>query len=607
MATVNILSGMPEYKYWADFFEPDASTLTAHTATTYSYTRSDGTRIAITGTGFLYDPDDPSVPIGGTITSIVVRNAANVAMLSITGLSADAVDFYYRVNGYSGDSGQDGSGFQAISALLTSNDVVNGSENGDDISAGTQEGNDTIHANGGDDFVKGDRGNDTIDGGAGWDTLSYQETIYGHGSFRGIVLNTATGVVTDSWNNTDHISNFEEYRGSSFADSITGSAAEDEEFAGLRGADTINGGAGWDLVGYNNDARFGGAKGIKANLTTHKIIDGWGQTDTVTNVEAVRGTAKNDSFVGSAGDDSFEGLAGIDSFNGGGGFDFMNFNNINWNGATHGVTVNLALATGQIVNDGFDNSEPLVSIEGIGGSRFADTLTGGSADDFLRGRDGNDIINGGVGADEMRGGVGYDVYTVDNAGDFVDELRDDGAGIDTVKSSRAFNLGSATQVEGSVENLTLLGSGNIAGTGNSLANVITGNAGINTLNGGSNNDTLNGGLGNDTLIGGSGSDKFLFNSALNATTNLDTITDFNVAADTIQLDDAIFTGLAVGTLTAAAFFIGAAAHDSSDRIVYNSTTGALIFDSNGNASGGAIQFATLTAGLALTNADFVVI
>ena len=51
----------------------------------------------------------------------------------------------------------------------------------------------------------------------------------------------------------------------------------------------------------------------------------------------------------------------------------------------------------------------------------------------------------------------------------------------------------------------------------------------------------------------------------------------------------------------------AAAHDADDRIVYNAATGALIYDSNGLATGGAVQFATLAKNLALTNADFVVI
>ncbi len=91
--------------------------------------------------------------------------------------------------------------------------------------------------------------------------------------------------------------------------------------------------------------------------------------------------------------------------------------------------------------------------------------------------------------------------------------------------------------------------------------------------------------------------------------NRDTISDYNVAADTIRLENSVFQalGAAVGTLAANKFFVGAAAHDADDRIVYNSATGALFYDSNGNAAGGVLQFANLAKGLALTNADFVVI
>ena len=65
--------------------------------------------------------------------------------------------------------------------------------------------------------------------------------------------------------------------------------------------------------------------------------------------------------------------------------------------------------------------------------------------------------------------------------------------------------------------------------------------------------------------------------------------------------------MAAGTLNADAFRIGAAAQGASDRIINNSATGNLIFDSNGNVAGGATGFATLRPGLALTNADFFTI
>lgn len=76
---------------------------------------------------------------------------------------------------------------------------------------------------------------------------------------------------------------------------------------------------------------------------------------------------------------------------------------------------------------------------------------------------------------------------------------------------------------------------------------------------------------------GGGGDTFIFNTAPNTTTNHDKITDFNVAADTIWLDNAVFAALTVtGTLAAGAFFSGTAPHDASDRIIYNSATGNVL-------------------------------
>jgi serralysin len=167
-----------------------------------------------------------------------------------------------------------------------------------------------------------------------------------------------------------------------------------------------------------------------------------------------------------------------------------------------------------------------------------------------------------------------------------------------------------------VENGTLFGGANLNLAGNGSNNTLTRNTGNNLLFGhggndimlgGNGNDRLYGGAGNDKLAGGSGSDIFVFNTTPSASTNIDTITDFNVAADTFWIDNAFLNVGANGALAAAAFRIGAAAADADDRVIYNASTGALIYDVNGSGAGGAIQIAKLTAGLALTSADFVII
>jgi VCBS repeat-containing protein len=121
------------------------------------------------------------------------------------------------------------------------------------------------------------------------------------------------------------------------------------------------------------------------------------------------------------------------------------------------------------------------------------------------------------------------------------------------------------------------------------------------------NDTVFPRGGNDIVRLGAGKDTVVFDTKLNPLTNNDVIIDFNHAADTIKLSHKIFTQLHVGVLGAGHFSIGAHAADADDFIVYNNLTGALIYDSNGNAFGGEVQFATLANHAAIANNDFVVI
>ncbi|PXX12816.1 VCBS repeat protein [Nitrosomonas ureae] len=249
------------------------------------------------------------------------------------------------------------------------------------------------------------------------------------------------------------------------------------------------------------------------------------------------------------------------------------------------VTVSLSNTNPQnTLGAGLDT---LTAIENIIGSAFNDILTGNAKNNTLTGRGGHDTLNGAGGADVMAGGFGNDVYTVNVSGDVVMENFNQGS--DKINSSVTYTLPAH------VENLTLTGAGAINGTGNDLANIIIGNAGNNQLDGGASNNTLTGGLGNDI---------FKFTTA----GHVDVITDYNVTNDTIQLENAVFTALTVtGTLAAARFRIGANALDANDNIIYNSTTGALIYDANGNGAGAAVQIATIGVGLALTHADIVVI
>jgi len=89
---------------------------------------------------------------------------------------------------------------------------------------------------------------------------------------------------------------------------------------------------------------------------------------------------------------------------------------------------------------------------------------------------------------------------------------------------------------------------------------------------------------------------------------MDTITDFMVNDDTIQLDNAVFTKLATtGALNAAWFVKAATALDADDYVVYNPATGGMLYDADGSGAGSPVQIAQLGTNLALTHADFVIV
>jgi Ca2+-binding RTX toxin-like protein len=156
--------------------------------------------------------------------------------------------------------------------------------------------------------------------------------------------------------------------------------------------------------------------------------------------------------------------------------------------------------------------------------------------------------------DNLSGGDGNDTYAVDNAKDVVTEQAN--GGLDTVNSSIAYVLGAE------VENLTLTGAGAIAGTGNSLGNVIVGNTAANSLSGEGGADSLAGGKGNDKLAGGAGSDTLLGGEGADILTGgaesdlflrhtlaegKDTITDFQTGAggDVLDISD-LLSGYSAG-------------------------------------------------------------
>ena len=226
----------------------------------------------------------------------------------------------------------------------------------------------------------------------------------------------------------------------------------------------------------------------------------------------------------------------------------------------------------------------------INGTAGNDSLTGTALNERLNGMAGNDTLNGGAGIDSLSGGDGNDAYFVDTTTDLIS----DSSGTDTVSSSVSFSLAALSFIE----NLTLTGTAGLDGTGNDLNNAITGNSANNTLTAGLGNDTINGGLGNDTLTGGPGIDTFRFTTTPGSA-NRDLITDFSGGVDKLSFSRSVFRGFGTQTsLSADQFAAGAgltAAATHTQRFLYDTTTGILIFDSDGTGSLAPLQVAQLGA------------
>ena len=256
------------------------------------------------------------------------------------------------------------------------------------------------------------------------------------------------------------------------------------------------------------------------------------------------------------------------------------------------------------------------------GNAGANVLTGGGGVDYLLGLGGNDMIVGNAdAASTLQGGTGDDWYYVFQTGDSLVEFA--GEGNDRILTTVSYTLSTGQEIEtlsaatpsGNTE-LNLTGNGFaqfIQGTGG--ANILSGDGGSDQLSGlggsdillgGDGEDFLNGGTGSDVLNGGAGADVLVFADALGLG-NIDGIQDFATGSDRIALDHNVFTGLANGVLSAGAFVTGTSAQDADDRILYDSATGQLWFDADGNGSGGAVHFATLSGHPPIAASDFVVI
>jgi Ca2+-binding RTX toxin-like protein len=255
-----------------------------------------------------------------------------------------------------------------------------------------------------------------------------------------------------------------------------------------------------------------------------------------------------------------------------------------------------------------DDAEPPQTMQGTAKNDVLDaTKTGGTGDD---------ILDGLKGIDTMIGGDGNDTYFVDNIKDAITEgdQSQSNAGDDDLVHS----IATAYILSANVEHLVIDGKAKGNGTGNVLDNKLIGNLAVNILSGLAGNDTIDGGSGNDTLTGGDGYDTFIFSSGIKGNKNIDTVKDFAHGQDKIYLNADIFNKLAdavgfkLGTeplsLSKADthYLVSAAkvkAVDVNSYLLYDTATGRLSYDEDGNGKLAASSFVTLTGKPVITLDD----
>lgn len=417
-------------------------------------------------------------------------------------------------------------------------------------------GDDVLEGLGGHDTLLGGLGNDTLDGGTGSDHLAggAGNDTYVVDQQDDVVVELAgegsdTVIARSDFTLSDHVESlilsegYSAYNGTGNAGDnlITGNSAANR-LDGAAGADRMVGGTGNDTYVVDNvgdDVVEVAGEGIDTvEASIDYVLGSTLENLILTGTSDLQGTGNDGDnvLIGNAGSNRLDGGLGGDDMYGGDGDDtFVNDSSDDWIYENEGAGIdtverryetnlilssnveNLVLAAGIATGNGNDLDNVITgnaSANTLGGWDGDDTLHGLDGDDNLFGVNGNDTLyggagndylDGGTGVDYLEGGAGNDVYITDDSNDVVVEAV--GAGTDQVQTTASYTLSA------NIENLFLMGSAAIDGTGNDLDNYIAGNSGANVINGGGGNDTISAGGGDDTLAGGTGDDKYVFDAS----------------------------------------------------------------------------------------------
>ncbi|MFW9264016.1 pre-peptidase C-terminal domain-containing protein, partial [Nostoc sp. CALU 546] len=399
-------------------------------------------------------------------------------------------------------------------------------------------GNDTLAGGAGSDIFVGAQGNDSINGGDGIDTADYSQlgqitlsgvgTIQKAGGFGQDTLFKVERIIANSNIANNTIDASASLSGVSITVNLQTQNLAANNVPGL-------GTLPFTVVNFDNVIGTNGNDSIIGDTQNNQLSGGNGN-------DTIDGGTGNDTLKGGAGNDIFKGSQGNDSIDGGDGTDTADYSQLAQSITLSGVgtirkagglgqdtlfKVERIIANSNIANNTIDASASLsgvsitvnlqtqnlaannvpslgtlsftaVNFDNVIGTNGNDSIVGDTQNNQLSGGNGNDTIDGGLGTDTLNGGAGNDTYIIDTTLDTITEAAN--SGTDTVRSSVTYTLGA------NLENLTQREGGNIAGTGNSLNNLLFGNTSNNTLNGRAGNDTLDGNVGNDILNGEDGND-----------------------------------------------------------------------------------------------------
>ncbi|WP_445628064.1 beta strand repeat-containing protein [Nostoc sp. DSM 114167] len=487
-----------------------------------------------------------------------------------------------------------------ITGFDNSNDVING-QGGDDIIDGLS----------GNDLLRGGAGNNTLKGGTGDDTLSASGST-GDNLFFGDDGNDSLDISGRIFSDQSNI--FGNFDSRSLGNNtLNGGAGNDTlNASGSKGDNLLSGGDGNDSLDISGSYSFSfpGYSYDSRSLGNNTLEGGTGDD------RLSAGASKGDNLLsGGDGNDSLD-VFGLYKYSYSEFNDSRSFGNNTLEGGAGDDRLSAGGSKGDNLLSGGDGNDELDisgGYDGYNSNDYSDsrpsgnnTLEGGAGDDKLSfsNSTGDNLLSGGDGNDSFN----LIINSLDpDLSDLVTQTVDGGNGDDSLFTLYNYTAGGITSTFNATTNTGSITVGLYRVNYNNIEQLnISGTTYDDNIVGSNGNDTLIGGDGNDSLIGGNGTDTFGF---YNYNRGVDTIYDFNATNELIQVDANGFGGgLSRGSLGTSQFTIGTSATTSNQRFIYDNSTGGLYFDRDGSAAEFTqVKFAQLSAGLSLTEKNFVLV